>query len=1103
MAVCRSCAAELPGGARFCPACGASVSARDGEERKVVTVLFADLVDSTAQADRRDPEDVRAVVRPQLMRIRDELERHGGTFEKYVGDAVMAVFGAPVVHEDDAERAVRAALAIRDAIEGVRVAVNTGEAVVTLSAASGAGEGIATGDVVNTAFRIEEAAGNDTVLVGEPTYRATNGAIEYGERSLVQAKGKGEPVPVYEALRARYELEPSPPTPPLAPLVGRHHELSLIIETLARAKRDSTVQLVTLVGVPGIGKSRLVWELQRALEQDPGLVTWRRGRCLPYGEGVTYWALGEMVKAQAEVLLSDDAKTTHEKLGRAVRDLVADPAEADWVEGHLRPLLSLEGAAPAARRDEAFAAWRRLFEALAAWGPLVLVFEDLHWADEGLLDFIEHLADWVTGMPLVLICTARPGLHDRRPGWGGRPNAATISLPPLSEEETGQLVGFLLKQSLIPRELKLALLARAEGNPLYAEEFIRILIERSLLYRQDGGWQLSAGDLPVPESVQGIITARLDALPPEEKQVLRDAAVVGRAFWPGAASAVSGVNRGTVEKILRALERKELVRRVAASAIAAELQYSFHHALIRDGAYGLIPRAERARKHCLAAEWIESLGRPEDHSETIAHHYLQAIEYARATSQDRSLFAARARGALREAGERALGLNAHPAAARFYEAALELSTDDDPERPGLLFCYGKALSRTAAPDEGVLKEARDSLLAAADLERAAECEVIMGELLWRGGHREDAFERLEAGVQMLERRPPSFSKAYGLSTLSRFRIAADESEAAIPLARAAMEIADELRLDELRAHALNTVGVARATKGDRDGLADLERSIAIAEEANSPESIRGYFNLGSMAANLGDLRRAAELHAEGRRLAARFGAAAWTEWLEAEQVYERYWAGDWDAALGLAGQLVERAGAGASRRLELDGCLVRGWIALARGDLESAMGDADRALDFSREAGDPQNLYPALALRARVLVTSNRRTEAATCADELLRLMQERPSLPSFWVVDLAIVLGELGRGSELAEVSGRTPATRWLDVASAYVSGELGRAADICAEIGALPEESYARVGAAAAALTDGRREEAEAQLAAAIEFYRRAGAPFYRQEAEALLAG
>jgi tetratricopeptide (TPR) repeat protein len=381
--------------------------------------------------------------------------------------------------------------------------------------------------------------------------------------------------------------------------------------------------------------------------------------------------------------------------------------------------------------------------------------------------------------------------------------------------------------------------------------------------------------------------------------------------------------------------------------------------------------------------------------------------------------------------------------------------------------------------------------------------VIVGELLWRSGRREQAFERMNAGVERLKGRPASYSKAYALSTLSRFQIAADEAESAIALAQAAMEIAEELELDELRAHTLNTVGVARATKGDRDGLADLERSIEIAVGASSPESIRGYFNLGSMQANFGDLRRAAELYTQARVLADRYGDAAWTDWLEAERVYQHYWAGEWDDAQKLADRLLGKVRDGATGRLELDGSLVSGWIALARGDVDAAVVNADRAHAFSRIADDPQNLYPALAFRARALLAAGRRAEGAQNVEELLAALATTPSLPSFWVLDLAVAFGRLGGGPELAQALSATPSTRWLEAALAYAAGDFSKAVDICSEIGASPEEAYARLAAAGAALADGGRAEAEAQLAGALEFYRRVGAAAYSREAEALLAG
>jgi class 3 adenylate cyclase/tetratricopeptide (TPR) repeat protein len=1098
MAACRHCGSELPEAARFCPSCGVSVAAHRGEERKVVTVLFADLADSTAQADGRDPEDVRAAVRPQVTRMREELERFGGTFEKYVGDAVMAVFGAPVAHEDDPERAVRAALAIRDALPGVRVAVATGEAVVSLAATPGTGEGIATGDVVNTAFRIEETAETGTVLVGESTYRATESAIDYGPRRLLQARGKQSPVAVYEALSALSDFPVSYEGRALAPLIGRKEELRLIIDTIARARRDRTVQLVTLVGVPGIGKSRLVWELQRAVEDEPGLVTWRRGRCLPYGDGVTFWALGEMVKAQAGILESDPADTAETKLGRAVRDLIADGRQATWVENHLRRLITLE-APPGERSEDAFAAWRRFFEALAEWGPLVLAFEDLHWADSGLLDFLDHLADWAKGVPIVLLCTARPELLERRSSWGARANAATIALPPLNSSETDTLVGHLLRQSLVPLELRDALVERAEGNPLYAEEFVRMLVDRGLLYRVRGDWRVKTTEFPLPESVQGIIASRVDALQLDEKTALRDAAVIGRGFWPAAVAAVSGLEREAVDAALFSLERKELVRRLSSSSIASELQYSFHHAVVRDVAYSSIPRVERAEKHRLAAEWIDSLGRREDHAETIAHHYLSALEYARGAHQPTDRFAEQAREALRAAGDRALGLNAPDIAARYFAGALELTADDAKERARLLFLRAKSLYRTGHPDEDLLEEARRACLEVGDVERAAECQAILGDVRWRQGDHVGAFEQLEEAIDGLAK--PSYAKAYALAELARMRNAADQPRTAIALGHEALAIADELDLRELRVSVLTTTGIARTLTGDDGGIDDLRRSVEAAEEIASPESVRAYYNLGAMLGISGQLLASFDALAEGRRMAERFGDAAWIAWYEAERLYEQYWRGAWDDALELADRVVDASDGTVPASVEFDAAHVRAWIALARGDNDEALANIRRAHAFAREARDPQILYPALALRARATAELLGEDEAAGYVDELVERFTKQPSPPMYWVVDLAIASSRLQRGaSALEPIRTSAPSTRWLEAALAMVGGDFRRAADLFIEIGARPEEAYCLLAAAAVGRRDGSGQRSDG-VATALAFYRSVGASAYARAAEALL--
>src|SRR5919197_2823511 len=368
-------------------------------ERKIVTVLFADLVGFTARAEQLDPEDVEAILRPYHERLRHELERFGGTVEKFIGDAVMALFGAPVAHEDDPERAVRAALAIRDWIaeEGtlqVRIGINTGEALVNLGARPEAGEGMAAGDVVNTAARLQAVAPPNGILAGETTYRATAHTIDYLEPMSVEAKGKEVPIRVWDAVQARARFGVDVAPRPTTPLIGRERELEQLKGSLTRARHQRSPELVTLIGVPGIGKSRLVTELFASIErgeQDSELIYWRQGRSLPYGEGVSYWALAEIVKAHAGILETDSAKQAEAKLTRAVEALIEEDVE--WVRSHLLPLVGQGTDAASASRDEAFAAWRRFFEALAEQGPLVLVFEDIQWADDGLLDFIEHLAD--------------------------------------------------------------------------------------------------------------------------------------------------------------------------------------------------------------------------------------------------------------------------------------------------------------------------------------------------------------------------------------------------------------------------------------------------------------------------------------------------------------------------------------------------------------------------------------------------------------------------------------------------------------------------------------------------------------------------------------
>ncbi|HSL64378.1 MAG TPA: adenylate/guanylate cyclase domain-containing protein, partial [Gaiellaceae bacterium] len=634
---CPGCGSATEPGFAFCPACGtplAGLAAR-GRERRTVTVVFVDLVGFTSRASALDPEDVRALQAPYLARVRAELERFGGTVEKFIGDAAMAVFGAPVAHEDDPERAVRAGLAILDAVEElndadprlgleVRVGVNTGEALVTLDARPEEGDVLASGDVVNTAARIEAAAPPGAVLVGESTFAATSGAVEYEQRDPVSAKGKDRPVPVWRAVATARRPGRAQPARD-APLVGRGAERAILLEALERAREERHVGLLTLVGVPGIGKSRLVFELLAELDQDARETRVLLGRSLPYGdEGATFWALVEMVQALAGIDPADGPDAADAKLVATVAGVVADPADAHWVLGHLRPLVGVATERGAAdTRAEAFAAWRRLFEALAEERPTVLVFEDLHWADEGLLEFVDHLVDWAGEVPLLVVATARPELLERRPDWGGgKRNAQTISLGALSDDDTTRLLSSLLEGAILPGPLEAELLERAGGNPLFLGEYVRMLVDRGVLRRGGGDQQLDAAGLAVPASVRAVIAARLDTLEPTEKALLQDAAVLGDRFERSALAALAAEGEGTVEELLLTLERKEFVRRDRADGAQSDRGWVFRHVLVRDVAYEQVARSRRGEQHAQAAAWLEETGRVEDRAETLAHHYL-------------------------------------------------------------------------------------------------------------------------------------------------------------------------------------------------------------------------------------------------------------------------------------------------------------------------------------------------------------------------------------------------------------------------------------------------------------------------------------------------
>jgi class 3 adenylate cyclase/tetratricopeptide (TPR) repeat protein len=1108
MKVCPACGEENPERARFCLNCGTTLQEapqQGRDERKVVTVLFADLVDFTARAERLDPEDVRATLGDYHGRVRTELERYGGTVEKFIGDAVVAVFGAPVAHEDDPERAVRAAFAVHDAVARLnaaderldlhlRVAVNTGEALVALDARPGEGDAMVSGDVMNTAARLQTAAPVDGVLVGEATYRATERTIVYDEAGAVEAKGKAQPVPAWRAVEPRSRFGVDFEQAGGAPLVGRRRELDLLLGALARAREERSVQLVTVVGVPGIGKSRLVWELSQVVDQDPDeLVYWRQGRSLSYGEGVSFWALGETVKAHAGILETDAVDVARDKLVNVLAEAVADAEEARWIEEHLSTLVGLgDVEATGDRRDEAFAAWRRFFEALADVSPLVLVFEDLQWADDGLLDFVDHLVEWARDVPMLVVCTARPELLARRPGWGGgKPNAATLSLPPLADEEIARLLAALLDQPLLSADTQSKLLAQAGGNPLYTEEYVRMLAEAGPV------------ELELPETVQGIIAARLDALDPAEKTLLQDAAVIGKVVWVGALATVGGREARETEELLHALERREFVRRERRSSVAGEGEYAFRHILVRDVAYGQIPRARRAELHERAATWLESLAadRTEDRAEMLGHHYLAALEFAQAAGSPRPELAERARLPLRQAGDRAYALNAFDTAIGFYEAALAHWPAEDPARAEVLLAYGRALLVGRDEGEEAIGEAVAALLAEGKPELAAEGEVMLGELEWRNARRDEGRRHLARAEELIAGLPYSRESAYVLAQLARFEMLAHGGGPAIERGRKALAAADALGLELLRLHVLITMGTARTIVGDPLGVEDLEEAIEVGTRLNTPEVLRAYINLASINGDLGRQDECYRLHEEGLRIARRFGASGSVQWLEAEIAIDLYWAGRWDEALRHADAFLATA---SNHYMESAARIVRAAVWMGRGRTDDALAEGAAALRHARGAQDPQNLWPTLGFNAFLFLQAGRPDEAGERADELLQAIRgDEEGVPPSWGIFLGLALESLGRIDDIPELAFRVSLpSPFLDLLTALAAGDLVLAADRLGEAGWRSEEAWVRLRAGGQLLSAGRRAEGEAQLARALDFFRSVQATAYLAEGERLLA-
>jgi len=1023
---CAVCGTLNPASVKFCGECGSRMQADVqaalptaaatglAAERRLVSVLFADLVGFTAASEGRDAEETRELLTRYFDLARGVVERHGGTVEKFIGDAVMAVWGAPTAHEDDAERAVRAAMELTAAVAALgdeqhpiqaRAGVLTGEAAVTLGATD---QGIVAGDMVNTASRLQSAAAPGTVLVGEATFRAASTAIAFepaGEQAL---KGKTSPIPAWRAIAVVARRGGSGRSALLEPpFVGREDELRLLKDLFDATAREQKSRLVTVIGQAGIGKSRLAWEFEKYLDGVVDTAYWHEGRSPSYGEGISYWALAEMVRRRAGIAEGEDDATVRRRLGATLDEFILDPAERRWIEPRLAGLLGL-AELPTEGKEELFAAWRTFFERMAAVAPVVMVFSDLQWADQGLLDFVEDLLHWSRNVPIFVVASARPELLERRSGFGERVRSVTrINLEPLSDEAMGRLLEGLVP-GLPPAALR-SMVQRAEGIPLYAVETVRMLLDREMLVATEGRYQLT-GDLAqlgVAETLQALIASRLDANRPEDRALLLDASVLGQSFTVEALAAVAGVDPSDLADRLDRLVRRELLTVEADLRSPERGQYQFVQALVREIAYQNLARADRRQRHVAAARYFEGLG-SDELAGVLATHYLAAYQSSRAGDEADAL-AAQARIALQAAAERASALHSHRQALGHLEQALTVTTD--PAEQALL--HLRATESEDAAGDWVnggrhAAEARELYQSVGDAHGALRAATWLGRHQTTSKLEPQAIATLEGAIAEAEPIHDSAEYAEALAELSRVYMMTQRSADAVATADRALELAGRRRLVRAVVEALVNKGTALEALGRMvEAESVLRGAIAVADRNGlSLASLRARNNL--MSALFADsVSEAAVLMREGYDLAVRLGmrgfvpqfvvqltdaanktgdGAEWYDELDSLEeteslstFYQTSFAtnravraalhGDIELA---AAELAEAEAIAAS----LDSMLVRANLALARAELAFVSGDwRDAARLALAAAENPNYVWDGAVCAAHAAIAGDLRDE--------------------------------------------------------------------------------------------------------------------------------
>ena len=983
-------------------------------ERRLVSVLFVDLVGFTPASEQRDAEDTREFLGRYFDTARTIIERYGGTVEKFIGDAVMAVWGAPTAHEDDAERAVRAGLELVSAVPSLdestrpqaRGGVLTGEAAV----ASTEGEGFVTGDIVNTASRLQSAAPPGMVYVGDATFRAASKSITFEQVEDLQLKGKSEPVAAWRAtgvasLRGGHGrntgLEP--------PFVGRDDELRLLKDLFHATERERKARLVSVVGQGGIGKSRLAWELEKYLDGVVDTIYWHAGRSPAYGDGISYWALAEMVRQRANIAETDDEATAMASLRKALDEWVPDPAERSWIEPRLAGLLAL-APMPHGSREELFGAWRTFFERIAAEGPTVLLFEDIQWADQGMLDFVEHLLDAGRGSAFFVITLARPELFDRRPSWSGAARSVTsMSLDPLAREDVQALVRGLIPD--IPGPALSAIVQRSEGIPLYAVETLRMLIDRGLLIRATEGdhWELSGSleQLAVPETLQALIAARLDALDPADRTLLQQAAVLGQSFTVPALAAVSGGEVAELDSRLQILARRDLLVHETDPRSPERGQYLFVQGIVREVAHGLLARAERRRMHLAAARYFEALG-DDELAGILASHYMDAHD-ATPAGPEADALAAQARIALRAAAERSLALHSYETALANLEQAIAITTAPADraaleQRAAFAAAASNAYPVAMAHADAAIAIMRDSgdrlgLLSA----KTMRANVDMSQ------HRDrPAVVLMREALDEAADLPPSVEHVEAEAQMARALMIQGASAEALEWADRVLQNPAAIADDRLVLHVLVTKGtLLLALKRTREAEVVLRGAIGVAEAVGDMNELLRARNNAAPLSHYNDYRVGYADMIEGYELAARIGIRNWTAQflgMTANAGFE----------LGIVGQWGERL-------LELTADsreFYRAWALSVKATERTLAGDSASARDIIAEAtelaaGSGQAADAFAMIASFIDITDGRFAEAS---DRQRRDSWDLEDDSSFrWALVAALMLGDPDRVAELA----------------------------------------------------------------------------------------